>query len=154
MPHSHPKHSHYPRSASTIARDDQTTLGGLLRKATHYQHLDQILSSVLGPDLAPQCQVACQRGSDLVLLVSSSSWATRVRMESDNILHSVRSSGHREITSIKVRVSPLSTRPMLEPRDKVLSPAAKNALREFADQCSDQQLSAIAKRLSSSKGRT
>jgi len=154
MPHSDPKYGQYSRSASAIARDDQSTLGELLQRAAHYQHLDQILSSVLGPDLAPHCRVACQRGSELVLLTTNSSWASRIRLSSDDILCSIRSSGHREITSITVRVTPLSARPLLEPQSKVLSPAAKIALQEFADQCNDPQLSAIAQRFSSSKGRT
>ena len=104
------------------------TLARLLKQARFIQQLDQLLAGYLPPDLAVQCQVASVRQNRMVLISPTASWATRLRMQSNQMLDFLHASGHAGIQSINVRVAPIH-RPAPETRTRhPLSPAAKQAI--------------------------
>jgi hypothetical protein len=105
-----------------------SSLGQLLKQARFLHQLDQLLSGFLPPDLAAQCQVAAVRQNRMVLISPTAAWATRLRMQSIQMLDFLHASGHAGIQSIDIRVAPIQ-RPAPEIRSRhPLSPAAKKAM--------------------------
>jgi len=64
----------------------------------------------------------------LVLLASSATWATRLRMHAKQMLHVLQTSGYSDLLHIDVRVAPLTREPRKNKSRRSLSPAAQLAL--------------------------
>jgi len=73
-------------------------------------------------------QVAALHQDRLVLITPTAAWATRLRMQTQAMLHFLRDSGYAQLAHVDVRVAPL-TREVVKPKTpKKPSPAAKLAL--------------------------
>jgi hypothetical protein len=79
-------------------------LGKLVERSRNMGDLAQILRAALPSDAAPHLQAANLRDDgELVLVCSSSSWAARLRFESEGLLKVARKAGLRaETCSVKV----------------------------------------------------
>ncbi|MEX2124537.1 MAG: DciA family protein [Woeseia sp.] len=95
----------------TIVRLDQLLQSGsgdrlnkLVERARNMGDLTQILRSALPADAAPHLLAANLRDQrELVLICSSSSWAARLRFESEAVLKAARKAGlDAESCSVKV----------------------------------------------------
>ena len=103
-------------------------LGKLLAHARVLNRLDQILTSILDPNLSCHCQVAEFKNHCLILACSNATFATRIRMISTQLLESFREEGDFGIERIEIRIAPVN-RPQPDVRKKrTLSPAALKAL--------------------------
>ena len=132
-----------PESVQTLIRNRDTGFGQLLAHARVLDHLDQVLTSVLDPALSAHCQVAEFRNHRLVLVCSNASFATRIRMISQQLLESLREEGECEIERIDIRIAPVN-RPQPEVRTRRgLSSAAIQALGRFATDSGDADIQAI-----------
>lgn len=122
-------------------------LGKLLAHARVLNRLDQILASILDPNLSCHCQVAELRDHCLILACSNATFATRLRMISPQLLESFREEGDFEIERIEIRIAPVN-RPQPEVRKRrTLSPAAVQALGRFAADSGDPEIQAIFERI-------
>jgi hypothetical protein len=79
-------------------------LGKLVEHSRNMGNLTQILKTALPADVAPHLLAANLREpAELVLICSSSSWAARLRFESEGLLKAARSSGIKaDNCSVKV----------------------------------------------------
>ena len=131
------------KSVQALMQNQNPGLGKLLAHARVLNRLDQILTSVLDPNLSCHCQVAGFKNHCLILACSNATFATRIRMISPQVLDSFREEGDFGIERIEVRIAPVN-RPQPEVRKKrTLSPAALQALGGFASDSGDAETQAI-----------
>ena len=122
-------------------------LGRLLAHARVLNRLDQILASILDPNLSCHCQVAEFKNNCLILACSNATFATRIRMISPQLLDSFREEGDFGIERMEIRIAPVN-RPQPEVRKRrTLSPAAVQALGRFASDSGDAEIQAIFERI-------
>lgn len=80
-------------------------LGDLLRHARDMGDLVQLLQGALPPEQRSAISAANIRGDgELVVLASSSAWASRLRYETEILMDAARSTG-KTVSSCSVRVS-------------------------------------------------
>ena len=133
---------HY-KSVQALMKNHGPGLGRLLAHARVLDRLDQILASILDPNLSRHCQVAEFRDHCLILVCSNATFATRIRMISPQLLESFREEGDFGIERIEIRIAPVN-RPQPEVRKRrTLSPAAIKALGRFASDSGDADIQAI-----------
>jgi len=134
-----------PRSFKQLHRN--SALGPLADRAIALRALDQNLRRCLPPELAKHCTLANIREGQLIFLVPSSIWHTRLRMESDTLLRHAHTLG---VTANRVTATVVfdAASPLTPTPHKPLSPAAAGSLREAAERLTDvdlrQQLLALA----------
>lgn len=115
-------------SVGEVIAGADNTLAVLVRHARSLSRVESLLASQLGPELAAQFQVAALRQDRLVLLASTASWATRLRMRTEQILNFLQASGYAHLRHVDIRVAPLTREPVAGPVRRQLSPAAELAL--------------------------
>ena len=135
------------KSVQALMQNQNPGLGQLLAHARVLNRLDQILESILDSNLSCHCQVAEFRDHCLILVCSNATFATRIRMISQQLLDSFREEGDFGIERIEIRIAPVN-RPQPEARKKrTLSPAAVQALGRFASDSGDAEIQAIFDRI-------
>jgi hypothetical protein len=111
-------------------------LASILQHAAYLAQLQRLLENALEPALAGHFQVANARENRLILLAASSAWATRLRMQTAEVLTALYRAGHPEFDQVDVRVDAAvasRTAPSAADRDsKPLSAAAEQALAQMA----------------------
>ena len=94
--------------------------------------VELLLSGITGTEVAARFQVAAVREDRLVLLTPSATWATRLRMQAEQMLQFLQVSGFAHLRYIEIRVAPLSREPDAPQRvRRTLSPAAELALKHM-----------------------
>ena len=135
------------KSVQTLMQNQNPGLGRLLAHARVLNRLDQILASILDPNLSCHCQVAEFKDNCLILACSNATFATRIRMISPQLLESFREEGDFGIERMEIRIAPVN-RPQPEVRKRrTLSPAAVQALGRFASDSGDAEIQAIFERI-------
>jgi len=128
----HPQSDQEAVRTSEVLPGPSSSLGKTLQHVRLLQRVQRILSVSLEPSLRDQFQVANIRQNRLILLAPSSAWATRLRMESANLIHAMREAGFAELCSVEVRVAPRVEQPASVRTGKSLSLAAEQALGSMA----------------------
>ena len=133
-----------PKSVNQLMRDrSNNSFAQILAHARELDRLDHILASVLDATLTSHCQVAEFRNQCLILVCSNATFATRIRMISQQLLESFREEGVSGIERIDIRIAPVN-RPQPEVRkQRTLSSAAVQALGRFAADSGDAEIQAI-----------
>ena len=111
-----------------IISDPGNSLSMLFRHAKSLTRVESVLASHTGPELAAQFKAASMDQDRLLLLASSASWATRLRMQTGQMLQFLQASGYAHLRYIDIRVAPLEPKPVDNPPvRRGLSPAAQLA---------------------------
>ena len=136
------------KSINQLMRDrSNNSFAQVLTHARVLDRLDHILASVLDATLTSHCQVAEFRNQCLILLCSNATFATRIRMISQQLLDSFREEGVSGIERIEIRIAPVN-RPQPEvPKQRNLSSAAVQALGRFAADSGDAEIQAIFEKI-------
>ena len=141
------------KSVQSLMQNRNPGLGQLLAHARVLNQLDHILTSVLDPALSPHCQVAEYRNHCLILVCSNATFATRLRMISQQLLVSFREEDESGIERIEIRIAPVN-RPQPEVRkQRNLSSAAIQALGRFASDSGDTDIQAIFDKIKARRNR-
>ena len=141
------------KSVQSLMQNRNPGLGKLLAHARILNRLDHILTSILDPALSPHCQVAEYRNHCLILVCSNATFATRMRMISQQLLDSFREEGESGIERIEIRIAPVN-RPQPEVRkQRNLSSAAIQALGRFASDSGDADIQAIFDKIKTRRNR-
>ena len=141
------------KSVQSLMQDRNPGLGKLLAHARILNRLDQILTSILDPALSAHCQVAEFRNHCLILVCSNATFATRIRMISQQLLDSFREDGEFGIERVDIRIAPVN-RPQPEVRkQRNLSSAAVQALGRFASDSGDADIQAIFDKINTRRNR-
>ncbi len=141
------------KSVQSLMQNRNPGLGKLLAHARILNRLDHILTSILDPALSPHCQVAEYRNHCLILVCSNATFATRIRMISQQLLDSFWEEGESGIERIEIRIAPVN-RPQPEVRkQRNLSSAAIQALGRFASDSGDADIQAIFDKIKTRRNR-
>ena len=141
------------KSVQTLLNNHDAGFGKILTHARSLNRLDQILASIIDPTLSPHCQVAEFRNHCLILVCSNATFATRIRMISQQLLESFREEGEFGIERIEIRIAPVN-RPQPEVRkQRNLSSAAVQALGRFATDSGDAEIQAIFAQIKARRNR-
>jgi hypothetical protein len=141
------------KSVQTLMQNRNPGFGQLLTHARVLNRLDRILTSVLDPALSVHCQVAEFRNHSLILVCSNATFATRIRMISQQLLESFREEGEFGIERIEIRIAPVN-RPQPEVRkERTLSSAAEQALGRFATDSGDAEIQALFAQIKARRNR-
>ena len=141
------------KSVQSLLQNRDPGFGKLLAHARVLSRLDQILTSILDPALSPHCQVADYRNQCLTLVCSNATFATRLRMITQQLLESFREEGEFGIDRMEIRIAPVN-RPQPEVRkQRTLSSAAVEALGRFASDSGDADIQAIFERIKARRNR-
>jgi len=89
--------------------------------------VESLLAECTGPQFAEHFQAAVMREDRLVLLTPTASWATRLRMQAEQMLRFLQKSGYGHLRHIDIRVSPLHRAPAEKKIPRQMSPAAEHA---------------------------
>ncbi len=141
------------KSVQSLMQNRNPGLGQLLAHARILNRLDHILTSILDPALSPHCQVAEYRNHCLILVCSNATFATRLRMITQQLLDSFREEGEFGIERIDIRIAPVN-RPQPEVRkQRNLSSVAIQALGRFASDSGDADIQAIFDKIKTRRNR-
>jgi hypothetical protein len=113
---------------SEVLSDHGSSLGSLLRRVSFLMQLEHLLANSLDPELASHFQLATIHDNRIVLIAPGAAWATRLRMQTPELLKALHQAGYAEIEHIDVRIAPLAVQPENIRRKRPLSPAAQQAL--------------------------
>ena len=136
----------------------ESKLNNLISRAEKLQRLDQRFKQLLPPILAPQVTVANYSAGKVVLQVTHSAWATRLKFLTPEILARCQQEvGLRSISTLEVIIRPTVHKPKMSgglkgKREARKSSTAKEALTNAAQDISDPELSAALKNLAASAG--
>lgn len=113
---------------SDVITDHGTSLGILMKHANILMRVEQLLRGFLDSDISAHFQVATIRENRLILISPSASWATQLRMHAPQLVKRLQQSGFPEIEHIDIRVAPMTEQRSDPRKQRVLSPAARQAL--------------------------
>jgi hypothetical protein len=122
-----PKFQGTASSVGQVISDTGDTLSAVLRHARSLAEMESLLAEYSGSQTAAQFQVAAMREDRLVLLTPTAAWATRLRMQAEQMLRFLQASGYGQLRRIDVRVAPLHHPPVEKKVRRHLSPAAELA---------------------------
>ena len=125
------------RGPKSIA--DCASFASLAKKADRLDALDRALRQTLPLLLREHTRFADTRGDRLVFLVSSSAWASRLRLLQSQILATAAALGV-QASSLIVKVAPPPPAPRSPPSAKPLSAAAAAHLRAAAASTADAEM--------------
>jgi len=128
----HPQSARTALRPSEVLSDQGSSLGSLLQRAQSLLRLQRLLAGSVDPSLANRFQVANIQRHRLILLAPTAAWATRLRMQTPQLLESARQAGYAELREVEIRVSPLVEPPAVQRSQRPLSAAAEQALEAMA----------------------
>lgn len=139
-----------PTPVKKILAADRSSAGlqQLMRRVDSLRSLNARLQQLLPASLAQHCNIAALERDRLIILVSSSAWATRLRLLHPKI---IRSFNDFKISSVVTQVVPATqerppkTAGKRRPR---LSPQTSRLLLELAEATPDPKLKSALRRLS------
>ena len=96
-----------PTRVGEVLADPNSSFSNLLQQARTLARVEAILADFAGSELAARFQVAALRQDRMVLLTPSAAWATRLRLQSSEMLEFLQNSGFAHLRYIDIRVAPL-----------------------------------------------
>lgn len=127
-------------------------LEALQRRARDLASATDALDALLGTALAGRCRVARLDADEVVLVTSSSAWATRLRFMAPGLCaHFARHLGRARAPRLVVRIDPPRALP-LEHHRQPISPRSAALLESVAAASDDPRLGAALRRLAARQG--
>jgi len=135
-----------------ILQAPNNQLSNLVAKVNQLNQLNQSLSKILDAKLASHCQITNLENGVLTILVDNSSWGTKIRYASPDILNKMHQTDNlSKVKSIKCIVRPKRyERAKTKQSDQKLNISVENAqlLRSIAKGVKDKKLREALQRLS------
>lgn len=99
-----PRSNRGPRSVGQLMSDEEATFGRVLKRARALEKLNLRVQGLLDPEVARRCRVANVRAGQLIFACTSQGVATRLRLQSPQLLERLHAAGLEEIEEIEVRM--------------------------------------------------
>ena len=99
--------------------------------------------------MSDQVQVAALHDQRLVLITPSAALATRLRMDSAELLKALRASSVKDVSQIYVRTAPLPRMEKTRRRKRQLPEIGRLSLERFAKDSGDKEIETIVQRSNS-----
>jgi hypothetical protein len=117
-----------PASVRDVISGSDNAFAMLLNQAKSLAKVESLLSRFANQGESGNFQVAALQHDRLVLFTPTAAWATRLRAQTQALLHFLQASGYAQLSHIEVRVAPLARQVTNSKTPKKTSPAAKLAL--------------------------
>jgi hypothetical protein len=115
-------------SVKDVLSGSNSAFAMLLNQAKLLAEVESLLAGFAGQGELGNFQVAAMQHDRLVLITPTAAWATRLRMQTQAMLHFLRASGYAQLGHIEVLVAPIARQSATPKTPKKASPAAKLAL--------------------------
>ena len=138
-----------PLPLSRILNDRSAAVERLFRNVEFLQSINRLIAAAVSSKLAPHCAAAGIRDRQLVVLVDSPAWATRLHFEQNQLIQHLRQQPElNSLTGLQIKVRPKeSTPPNPTRRAQALSPESTADIKACADSIDDPALSRALRRL-------
>ena len=138
---------------STLLQDKHSFFAGLCKKANSFQEIDHKLKKLLDPSLQDNFELATIKADIVILLVSSSAWATRLRYNIPAILDALNNQlNFTSIKTVRIKIKkPILDNPTSNKKQIYLSDNSAQFLNEVANNFNDPQLRACILKLSKNR---
>ena len=139
----------FQHTSSIIQR--QSVLRVIMRNASRFAALEQIVHAQLPSAAAPFCHLANYQNGRLVLLIDNALWVTRLRYQQNQLLERLaRYPDFADLQRIQLKVKPnpsFHTKSEEDAEKNHLSREAGDMLKSCAENITDPQLRAALERL-------
>ena len=127
---------------SKLLKDESLSITELCKKADIIQQIEQKLKECLDPSLHNHFQLANIKTDSVVILVHTSTWATRLRYNIPAILDALNNQlNFTAIKTVRIKVATLTPKNSYKPLEPIsLSETSAQILRDIADNFSDSEL--------------
>lgn len=141
-----------PDSVNSILTSSETSaLRRLVEGCRRYRVLAVRLQALLPEELAHHCTFGNLNGDELVMVVASAAWATRLKYTSEQLIRHCNQHFGINVRRLSIKIDGalfMGPRAEEEPvREAALSPAAHRCVRESLAGCSDPVLREFLERL-------
>lgn len=137
-----------PAQAPAALLREAKPLKSLFSQAQQLAQLQRLLDSQLQPAARGHCHVASWREGCLLLIVTDSQWATRLRYQQRRLQRQLLTlEAFRGLTRILFKVQPPMQTGLSSSRTIKLSPAAAESIQTAAEGIDDPRLRAALERL-------
>ncbi len=135
---------------SKLLHDDRSPIAELCKKASSIQDINHQLKKYLDPSLQNHFELANINNAVATLLVSSSSWATRLRYNIPTILDALNNQlNFSSVKTIRIKVKKIiSDNTVINKKPIPLSEKSAQVLIDVANNSNDSQLRACFLKLS------
>ncbi len=134
------------KPVSEMLKSRSSGLGQLLKHARKLEQLDQKLANILEPDISGRVRVAALHDHRLVLITPSAALATRLRLDSEDLLKALQAVGVKGISQIQIRTAPLSQVEVIQRRKRQLPEIGRKSLQRFARDSGDDEILDLVRR--------
>ena len=93
-----------PQSIRQLMSSNEPGFGKVLQRARAIEQLNQSVMALLPDDLMKGCRVANVRDGKMIFSCSSSGIATRLRMQSNQLLRDLQAAGMTDIQSVEIKM--------------------------------------------------
>jgi len=139
----------YARPPLTILRSADAETKSLIKRVTFLQAINATLAPVLPKAAAGHVGVASFQDGELVLVVDSGTWATRLRYQKEILRRVLAQELRLDLDHIEIRVRPPAAQSQPAPiSERRISDSARRQLSESARYLEDPKLAAALTRLS------
>jgi hypothetical protein len=115
-------------SVRDVISGSDNAFAKLLNQAKVLARVESLLAGCSSHTSVANFQVAAVQQDRLVLITPNAAWATRLRMQTQPMLHFLQASGYAQLGHIDIRVAPLTGEPATQKTQRKPSAAAKLAL--------------------------
>lgn len=138
-----------PQPLNSILTDRSATVERLFQNVQFLKKINTLISESASAKLAPHCFAAGIRDRQLIIVVDSPAWATRLHFEQNAIIQRVRQQPELgTLTGIQIKVRPKDTRPVnVVRRTAPLSSETTAEIKACADKIDDPKLAGALRRL-------
>lgn len=141
----------YARPPLTILRGAGAGQRSLLKRVTFLQEINAAVAAVLPESAAEHVGVADYRDGELVIIVDSGTWATRLRYQQSQLRRELAQRLRLDLDRLEIRVRPSATRNTAAPvYSREISAGARRQISESARYIENPDLAAALTRLSRS----
>ena len=137
-----------PISVKKILASEEPNLQRLISKAGHLNKLNSRLAQLLPSQLAQHCKIATAEQGRLVILVTSSAWATRLRLQQTTILKAFQNINIDNLTILIAPEAIVGGVEKPQKRRRTISPETSKLLIDLAEATTDPKLKSALRRLS------
>lgn len=143
-----------PARRAEVLLNQSKPLNALFQGARQLERLQEVVSACLQPAARPHCHVAAWKDACLLLIVTDSHWATRLRYQQRRLARQLQATREfANLTKIHVKVQPPVVAPGSNQPPRRLSNSAAQTLSEAAECIDDIRLKQALERLASRAGK-
>lgn len=139
-------------SVTTLLNAPGSRLHSLLAHAERFNQTEQLIKMAIPNSSREHCRLISYYQGTLILQASSAAWATRLKYQQQTIISQLASSkDFSGIRTIKISVSPISTKPKVNHQVQPISNTSLANMKETAIHMGDSAIADALQHLATNK---